>query len=246
MTPPLQTLQNHLARALEQGLPLELAQQSASLALEHPVAPGTLGHDLTDFVQVYAQARRLREGFEAQLRALETLCGGHSSLRPGGIKSLERSLTKAEQRGTVPTDLLAGKVVMGSMRGVYACADLLEGQFKVVGFLDRFVAPMRSGYRDLQFGVALEDEHHGQVFAHIVEVKIVHQDFDVLDRHEHRIYEINRELAGESGSFGRIETMFLDELRTLSQTVYSKLWAHIRTSELASESASELSEDTPS
>ena len=59
----------------------------------------------------------------------------------------------------------------------------------------------------------------------------------MLDRHEHRIYEINRELAGESGSFGRIETMFLDELRSLSQTVYSKLWAHIL--------ERELSEDTP-
>ena len=237
MTQPVQTLPDLLARALEQGLPLYLAQQSAQLALEYPEAPGVLSHDLSDFVQVYAQARRLREGFEAQLRALEGVCGGHSSLRPGGLKSLERSLTKAEQRGTVPTDLLAGKVVMDTMRGVYGCARLLERHFEVVGFLDRFVFPMRSGYRDLQFVVALEDHHFGQVSLHMAEVKIVHQDFDVLDRVEHRIYEINRELAGESGSFGRIETMFLDELRSLSQTVYSKLWAHILTSE--------LSEDTP-
>jgi len=238
MTQSLHTLPDLLARALEQGLPLELAQQSAGLALEHPAAPGVLSHDLTDFVQVYAQARRLREGFESELRALEGVCGGHSSLRPGGLKSLERSLTKAEQRGTIPTDLLAGKVVMGTMRGVYGCARLLEGHFKVVGFLDRFVSPMRSGYRDLQFVVALEDHHFGQVHSHMAEVKIVHQDFDVLDRHEHRIYELNRELAGESGSFGRIETMFLDELRSLSQTVYSKLWAHILTSELSEDTLS--------
>ena len=41
-----------------------------------------------------------------------------------------------------------------------------------------------------------------------------------------------------SGSFGRIETMFLDELRSLSQTVYSKLWAHILTSELSEDTLS--------
>ncbi len=237
MTQVPHPLQNYLSLALEQGLPLELAHRSAQLALEHPIPPGSLNHDLTDFVQVYAQARRLREGFEAQLGKLEGVCGGHSSLRPGGLKSLERSLIKAEQRGTIPTDLLAGKVVMATMRGVYQCAGLLEGHFEVVGFLDRFVFPMRSGYRDLQFMLTLEDHHFGQVHSHIAEVKIVHQDFDVLDRHEHRIYEINRELAGESGSFGRIETMFLDELRSLSQTVYSKLWAHIL--------ERELSEDTP-
>lgn len=238
MTPSSPRLQNHLTRALEEGLSSALAQKSVHLALEHPVFPGSLSHDLRDFVQVYAQARRLRAGFEADLLLLESLCGGKSSLRPGGVKSLERSLTKAEQRGIIPTDLLAGKVVMNSMQDVYHCAGLLEGQFSVVAFLDRFVSPMKSGYRDLQFIVALEDEYGGQRSYHLAEVKIVHEDFDVLDRHEHRIYEINRELAGESGSFGRIETMFLDELRTLSQTLYGKLWTHIQ--------SSELSEDTPS
>jgi hypothetical protein len=147
--------------------------------------------------------------------------------RPGsGIKDAHRVLEKASH-GHVPLDLLGGKFVLGDMKSVYSVADKITNFFQIAFFKDRFLQPQNSGYRDLQFGVVLDDNH-------IAELKICHTKIDELDDVEHKIYEIIRALSLKNlhANLSRSEARVYAELENASKALYDEVWQDICDSEI--------------
>ncbi len=144
--------------------------------------------------------------------------------RPGdGVKSPTRILEKAFNEA-IPLDFLGGKIIAPSLTRIYQIAQRVHEHFKVCGFKDRFETPQRSGYRDLQFQVQLEN-------GHIAELKIVHRAIDQLDDIEHRIYEIIRMLAAKQ--MNEAETKVYDALGNTSKKLYRETWESILKAEVS-------------
>jgi hypothetical protein len=173
---------------------------------------GSLSH-------AYATAKRLEPVFRETVRNCASNLGLLWACRPNsGIKNPDRILEKAV-RDVIPLDMLGGKLIVNSLQMAYEVAVLLEQFFEIVAFKDRFVSPQRSGYRDLQFIVAIEKQHYA-------ELKIVHQELDGFDAIEHDIYEIVRKLQNKV-TLSVIEQTVLNDLQKTSQKLYAEIWKGI-------------------
>lgn len=109
------------------------------------------------------------------------------------------------------------------MKQVYEVAQEIPKHFEVCGFKDRFETPQKSGYRDLQFQVKLNQ-------GHIAELKVVHRAIDELDAIEHRIYEIVRMLAAKE--MNASESKVYEQLRDTSKNLYNGVWEAILKAEV--------------
>ncbi len=173
--------------------------------------------------QAYATAKRLESIFRERVHACAAELGLSWACRPNnGIKNPDRILEKAV-RDVIPLDMLAGKLIVNSVQTAYTIGVQLERYFNIVAFKDRVIEPQRSGYRDLQFIVAIESQH-------LAELKIVHQELDTFDTIEHDIYEIVRKLQNRE-SLSSIEQKVLNDLQKTSQTLYAGIWQGILTRE---------------
>jgi hypothetical protein len=173
--------------------------------------------------QAYATAKRLEPIYRERVRVCAMALDLPWACRPNsGIKNPDRILEKAI-RDVIPLDMLGGKLIVDSVQSAYAVAVQLEQYFEIVAFKDRFIAPQRSGYRDLQFIVSIENQH-------LAELKIVHQELDTFDAIEHDIYEIVRKLQNRE-SLSAVEQKVLNDLQKTSQTLYAGIWQGILTRE---------------
>lgn len=213
-----------------------LAQLSVALTRRFPTPPNALKQPETDFFRLYAAARQREPSFRERVEAFAARHGVRGQTRPSGVKRLERIVEKYSTGLAFPLDLLGGKFVVTNLWDLYETADRVGLAFTVVGYADRTVVAQGSGYRDLQFVVDLE--------GHYAELKVVHEFFDELDAHEHRLYEIRRELDAKvknkslplsesDGSIGAavltpIERLVLDKLKGTSRELFDATWALVQ------------------
>lgn len=241
MNPPrkaVQTLKQQLvAQATALGLSPLAALQCANLSLRGWPDPGEVEQPERDFFVAYAAARARAGAFGAQVQHLGTSMGVAATARPGGVKSLERLVEKYTLSLTLPLDLLGGKVVVGSLRELYGVAERLDEFFPVVAYKDRILSPQKSGYRDVQFIVAVE----GTGLPHYAEIKVMHRVFDELDVHEHKLYEIRRSLEAQQkerrarGQVGElltpVERLVYEQVGQGSRDLYAGAWVLVQAQE---------------
>ena len=201
---------------LEQGL----TQEHLGIALELEKLNHGVPVQLEDAGKAYRTALGLADQFRDEIaRLAEILKVERYACRPGtGVKNAERILLKYAQTELVSIDMLGAKLVVSNVSRMYQVASLLPEYLNVVGFKDRVVEPVVSGYQDLQFQVLFK--------RHIVEVKFLHTLFDEADTVEHKIYEITRSIGNESNS-PAIEGFVREELLTVSKKLYNGLWLRI-------------------
>ena len=206
------------------GLNSDLSQQSLRLTTLGFTDPAEMEQPEADFIRAYAAARAVVPAYARQLTAFGLATGTVPLSRPGGVKSLDRLVEKYSLTEELPLDLLAGKVVAGSLHDLYRLAGLAVKHFDVRGFRDRVVRPRASGYRDLQFIIQVEGQ--------LAEFKVIHAVFDELDSYEHRLYEMRRSLeakahavlAPTSPSLSAIEVLVLDNLISVSAHLFQQAW----------------------
>lgn len=234
MTPPPKSAQTPKQRlvgqANELGLSPKAALQCAGLSLRGWPDPGDTEQPERDFFVAYAAARARVEDFAAQVARLGTALGTQAMPRPSGVKRLERLVEKYTVSLTLPLDVLGAKVVVSSLAEMYEVADRLEEFFPVVAYRDRILQPQKSGYRDLQFIVAVP----GTGLDHFAEVKVMLRVFDELDEHEHKLYEIRRGLEaqqkerlsrGQSGDLlTPVERLVYEQVGVGSRALYQGAW----------------------
>jgi hypothetical protein len=166
-----------------------------------------------DLVEAYAQARRLATDFEALLMHCARDLGVDCRVRPGDVKDANRAIVKmGGRRKALRLDLLAGTLICTNLTSISQAAEYAATFFDVVSFRDRCVAPVTpSGYRDLQLTVRLAG-------GHLAELKVLHEIIAALDRHEHKIFEIQRGLETEHPQ----EMPFVDDLVSTIRTEASQ------------------------
>lgn len=212
--------QPYLEQAQRQGLKEPWSTVGLQLSLKHP-DPAHLSQVPNDLVEAYYRARTLSAAFRERVQTFAERVGGVAGVRPDGIKSLERSMEKVYFSRRIPLDLLAGKVVFERLDDLYRAAEYLASPsgLSIAAFRDRFVWPQRSGYRDVQFIVALGEEFKA-------ELKLVLRPFDELDAYEHRVYEVLRTLEGQlEDELSEVQLLVLETLGAASQTMYQNVWA---------------------
>lgn len=214
--------------------------------------PADVEQPQRDFFALYAAARNRADSFREAVWAFGARQGVQANTRPGDVKRLERIVEKYSVSLELPLDLLGGKVVVGSLRQLYEVAFAVPEHFEVVGYCDRTLVPQRSGYRDLQFVVAVGS---GGEQPHYAELKVLHTLFDQMDGFEHHLYEIRRSLEAKErdklrepqasqgwgeepwgANFGSpilspVEQMVLEELRQSSRTLFKRTWALVQAQE---------------
>lgn len=217
-----------LQPALSAGLSPELAQLAASVQARYPVDTAQVEQPEKNFLDLYASAKKYAGVFQQGLELFGQAAGFPAVSRPGGVKSLDRIVEKYQGAGrSLPLDMLAGKVVVPDLRGLYRVAAQVGDHFGVVAYRDRVLHPQSSGYRDLHFVV--------NVSGHYAELKVMHTFFDRVDGYEHRLYEIRRglELKTQSVSLGgpdaypvlaSVEPLVLDTLENTSRELFAKAW----------------------
>lgn len=227
-------------QALALGLSPATAKRCADLAGRGWPDPQDAQQPERDFFRLYAAAKSRAEVFRQKVEDFGTQQRVASSTRPGDVKRLDRIVEKYSVSLELPLDLLGGKVVVGNLTDLYRVAVEVADHFQVVGYADRTLSPQKSGYRDLQFIVAVEGAA-GEP-DHYAELKVMHTLFDQMDGYEHRLYEIRRGLearkrdqlrepqteqeAGEEAPpvLSTVEQIVLTELAQTSQTLFDHTW----------------------
>lgn len=250
--PPPSPGQRAQAQAQALGLSPATALRCADLAGRGGPDPADVEQPQRDFFALYAAARNRAPAFREAVRAFGARRGVQADTRPGDVKRLDRIVEKYSVSLEQPLDLLGGKVVVGSLRHLYEVAFTVPEHFEVVAYRDRVLRPQKSGYRDLQFVVALGGTGGP---PHYAELKVLHTLFDQMDGFEHRLYEIRRGLeakerdrlrepqAGQGWgeepwgtNFGSpilspVEQMVLEELGQSSRTLFERTWALVQAQE---------------
>ena len=210
------------------GMGPDVERLCAEVQSLYPTDTGSVLQPESNFLELYAAAKKYAGAFQQQVEAFGVQVGFPAFSRPGNVKSLDRTVEKYQGADRVlPLDMLAGKVVVPSLRDLYCVALQMGSAFEVVAYRDRVLRPQKSGYRDLHFVVNI----HG----HYAELKIMHAFFDQVDAYEHRLYEIRRglEVQAQPVSLGgpavypvlaSVEPLVLDTLEDTSKTLFGKTW----------------------
>ncbi|MFC4454496.1 hypothetical protein [Deinococcus sonorensis] len=215
-------------QALALGFRTEVAQLCSEVQRRYPVDTAQVTQPETNFLELYAAAKRYAGQFQQQVEAFGQQVGFPAMSRPGNVKSLDRIVEKYQGADRVlPLDMLAGKVVVPDLQSMYEVALQVGDHFEVLAFRDRIRRPQKSGYRDLHFIV--------NVLGHFAELKIMHVFFDEVDAYEHRLYELRRglEIRAQPVSLGgpepypvlgSVEPLVLDTLEDTSRELFGKAW----------------------
>ncbi|MGY2896987.1 hypothetical protein [Deinococcus sp. UYEF24] len=219
---------NTLQQALTVGLPGTVAEQCVRVQERYPVDTSLVLQPESNFLELYAAAKKYAGVFQQQVEAFGVLVGFPAQSRPGNVKSLDRTVEKYQGTDRVlPLDMLAGKVVVPNLQALYDVAARVGEAFEVVAYRDRVLRPQKSGYRDLHFIV--------NISGHYAELKVMHTFFDQVDAYEHRLYEIRRalELRAQPVTLtgpdvypvlASVEPLMLDTLEDTSRELFGKTW----------------------
>lgn len=215
----------------------EYPQDCAELCLlnlgdAHP-SPNSAKQSEKDFLKLYAKAKSNLPRFRVYMEGLGKEFHCTASIRPNGIKNLDRVFEKYYPSYQIPVDILGGKLVVNSLRRMYEISRKLPEYFDIVAFKDRCIYHQDNGYRDLQFIVNYED--------HLCEIKIMHVLIDNIDKYEHRLYEIRRSIekpketdlilfsptSAPQKILDTSQKIFLDSVEEAGKTLYRRAWQSI-------------------
>ena len=217
-----------LYQALTAGMPGRVAEQCVQVQAMYPVDTNSVLQPESDFLELYAAAKKYAGAFQQQIDDFGALVGFPAQSRPGNVKSLDRIVEKYQGTDRVlPLDMLAGKVVVPNLQGLYRVAARVGEAFEVVAYRDRVLRPQKSGYRDLHFIV--------NILGHYAELKAMHTFFDQVDAYENRLYGIRRSLelraqpVNLSGPdvypvLASVEPLMLNTLEDTSRELFGKTW----------------------
>lgn len=211
----------YLAQARDQQLEA-FAERSWALYRRFPFEAAPI-QPAPDLVDAYAQAHRLAVEFEQTVAHCAGNLGVFYRMRPGGVKDANRALEKmGGKQKELPLDLLGGTLVCPTIASIYTAADYATTFFEVVSFRDRCVAPvLPSGYRDLQMTVRLQG-------GHLAELKVLHEITADLDRHEHKLLELQRVLERENlQELSFVNNLVSTTLTEASQRMYTQAWQQV-------------------
>ncbi len=139
----------------------------------------------------YAEADRAMATLDVVGNRVAGRIGGTYKPRPE-LKKRERVLEKIGDKysgNPAPVvDIAAGTIVVDSVDDAYAALARVarDKDLEIVSFDDRFAAPQRSGYQDLQMNVRMPDGHVAELRIQVDAVQRVSDDVD------HALYEIHR------------------------------------------------------
>ncbi|MEU4772367.1 toxin glutamine deamidase domain-containing protein [Micromonospora sp. NPDC023644] len=109
--------------------------------------------------------------------------------KPKGIDRVKDKLVEYENDASRLKDLAAAKVEFQRLEDLYNALDELDRNRKVVivGIKDRFLRPMRSGYRDILVNLRMSNGHVAELRLHLAAI-------DEVAKWEHPLYEVRRDI----------------------------------------------------
>ncbi|WP_433320884.1 toxin glutamine deamidase domain-containing protein [Micromonospora chersina] len=189
----------------------EQMEVSAAFAIQGPAAvqPGFELDRLEDAAyrqqyldQLYASAVVAQVEIDALGRSLAEALGSKGKYYPRSKpKDRGRAEDKIEGYGgdvSQLTDLAAGRVSYERLDDLYEALASLRGdeRLRLVEFEDRFVAPQKGGYRDVQMMVRTSTGHIAEFRLHLAAL-------DEVATWEHSLYEVRRDLGSVAREQGR-------------------------------------------
>lgn len=189
----------------------EQMEVSAAFAIQGPAAvqPGFDLDRLEDAAyrqqyldQLYASAVVAQAEIDALGRGLAETLGSKGKYYPRPKpKDRGRAEDKVEGYGgdvSQLTDLAAGRVSYERLDDLYEALASLRGdeRLRLVEFEDRFVAPQKGGYRDVQMMVRTSTGHIAEFRLHLAAL-------DEVATWEHSLYEVRRDLGSVAREQGR-------------------------------------------
>ncbi|MFG1655252.1 toxin glutamine deamidase domain-containing protein [Micromonospora chersina] len=189
----------------------EQMEVSAAFAVQGPAAvqPGFDLDRLEDAAykqqyldQLYASAVVAQAEIDALGRSLVETLGSKGKYYPRSKpKDRGRAEDKIEGYGgdvSQLTDLAAGRVSYERLDDLYEALASLRGdeRLRLVEFEDRFVAPQKGGYRDVQMMVRTSTGHIAEFRLHLAAL-------DEVATWEHSLYEVRRDLGSVAREQGR-------------------------------------------
>jgi hypothetical protein len=176
---------------------------------------------------LYKQAETAQTELAGVAENIAGATKGQAASRPGP-KSRQRSLDKiATDYHNDPrrlTDLAGSKIIYRTLDDLYVGLQKTEKELggKIVFFEDRFIKPMKSGYRDIQMNVRMSN-------GHIAEFRLHLESIEVLAEVEHGVYEVRRSIEPIAEAAGRpmtaAEKALNDALIETSRRAYAEALA---------------------
>lgn len=113
-------------------------------------------------------------------------------------RAMDKIKADYERDASRLTDLAGAKVEFQKLTDLYAALDRLikEPGVRIVRFKDRFQKPQDSGYRDVQLCLRLSNGHVGEFRLHLAAM-------DEINRWEHALYEVRRDIDALAAEAGR-------------------------------------------
>ncbi|MER7472411.1 toxin glutamine deamidase domain-containing protein [Micromonospora sp. NPDC000018] len=192
-------------------------------------------HD-DEYREAFVQ-RLLVESVDAQRelnRIATDLAGGHGQpgwrTKPKGRDRVNDKLVEYDNDASRLKDLAAAKVEFRRLDDVYNALDALDRDpdVVIVGIKDRFLTPMRSGYRDILVNLRLSSGHVAELRLHLASI-------DEVAKWEHPLYEVRRNLETLAQAQGRpftpMEQAVHDELSRRGQAAYWRALSDDRSEE---------------
>jgi hypothetical protein len=221
--------------------PADLTDEQRSLSARLAVrgqSPVQSGFDASrrhddEYREAFVQ-RLLDESKDAQTelnRIATDLAGDHGQpgwrTKPKGRDRVDDKLLEYENDASRLKDLAAAKVEFQRLDDVYDALGELERNpdVVIVGIKDRFLKPMRSGYRDILLNLRLPSGHVAELRLHLASI-------DEVSEWEHPLYQVRRDLEtlaqAQGRSFTPMEQAVHDELSRRGQEAYWRALADDR------------------
>ncbi|MEU8044441.1 toxin glutamine deamidase domain-containing protein [Micromonospora echinofusca] len=184
-------------RPAELTIAQRLLSERAAARGHSPVQMGfdtTRRHD-DDYRWAFVQ-RLFAESTEAQRelnRLATSLAAGVGRpgwrAKPKGVDRVKDKLVEYENDASRLKDLAAAKVEFHRLEDLYNALDQLDRdpEVVIVGIKDRFLRPMRSGYRDILVNLRMPNGHVAELRLHLAAI-------DEVAKWEHPLYEVRRDI----------------------------------------------------
>ncbi|MCW3839780.1 toxin glutamine deamidase domain-containing protein [Micromonospora yasonensis] len=155
-------------------------------------------HYLDELYEAAAEAQLEIDALGRRLAMVSR--GGEYHPRPGPKDRTRAEDKVAEYNGNCSRlkDLAAGRVSYHQLDDLYAALEVLiaDPSVKIAKFEDRFIAPQKSGYRDVQIMLRTSS-------GHIAEFRLQLAALDEVAEWEHSLFEVGRDLEAVVREQGR-------------------------------------------
>ncbi|WP_030490830.1 toxin glutamine deamidase domain-containing protein [Micromonospora chokoriensis] len=144
--------------------------------------------------------------------------------QPKDRRRAEDKVAKHQGDASKLLDLAAAKVEFRNLDDLYAALGRVKEHpgIVVVNYEDRFVSPMSSGYRDVQFALRMRNGHLAEFRLHLAAL-------DAVAVWEHVLYEVRRDVEALAEAEGRAltprERAITDGIRLREQQLF---WAALQ------------------